>query len=259
MGTLVGSTLRDVLCTQFNGSTQYGFVDDPSWKADTQGAFYLWYRPTTVLSANGFKSFLSYGVQSGGNNSQLSFIQRWNPSVTINATYRSQPIPDINGRATNNGPTFRAYGDHIFAAGAWVLLGIESNGSAWQWTVNGVAIPSTYWTTEGQSNNGLWMGGISGGNHRLVVGAQFVANSVQMFDDNRTNELIYFRRPLTAGERTALYNGGVTRNPREVVAESDIGSWWQMGDADDTNALILDRVGSNNLTLVATPSIVAFP
>jgi hypothetical protein len=257
MGTLIGSTLRDVLCTEFNGSTQYGYVDNPTWKADTQGAFYLWYRPATVLSATGGKMFVSYGVKDAGNNSQLSFVQRWNNNIGILAPYNSQPIPDALGRPTHNGTIARAYGNHIFAATTWVLLGIESNGSTWTWTLNGVAIGGTGWL--GASNTGLWLGGVSGSDHRLAVGAQFVANAVMSYDNNRTNELIYFRRPLTSGERTALYNGGVPRNPREVVAESDIGSWWQMGDADDTNALILDRVGSNNITLVNTPSIVAFP
>jgi hypothetical protein len=259
MGTLIGSTLRDVLCTEFAGSPEYGYVDNPSWKGDNVGAFYLWYRPTTVLSSVAAKEFLGYGVKDAANNSRLALSQRYNSSATINATYRSQPIPDINGRATHMGPIFRAYGNHIFAATTWGLLGLESNGTSWTWTWNGVSIGGTYWTVEGNSNNGLWMGGISGSDHRLIVGAQFTANVVSGNDDNRTNELIYFRRPLTTQERLDLYNGGVPRNPREVVAGSDIGSWWQMGDANDTNALIYDRVGSNDLILVNTPSIVAFP
>jgi hypothetical protein len=258
MGTLIGSTLRDVLCTEFNGSTQYGYVDNPTWKGDTQGCFALWYRPTTVLAAGGAKVVVSYGVKDAGNNSLFRIEQRHNASVLISPTYRNRPIASVIARTTNAGVINSAYGDHIFTAATWVLWVVQSNGSAWTHYINGVSVGGTNWIPS-SANTGDWLGDISGSDHRLTVGAGFSSNALSAYDDNRTNELIYFRRPLTSGEQTSLYNGGTPRNPREVVTGSDIGSWWQMGDANDTNALIYDRVGSNDLILVNTPSIVAFP
>jgi hypothetical protein len=245
---IVGSQFQDLKATEFNGIDQYAFVDDPTWKADTQGAFYWWYRPTTVLSSMANQTIVGYGVRDAANNSMLRFLQRWNSDASIASPYRNQPIPDVFGNTTHNGTTLRTYGNHIFTAATWGLLGIESNGAQWTWTWNGVSIGGTAW--QGSVNNGRWLGNISGTAHRLAVGCAFLSNAPISYNNNRTNELLYFRRPLTTAERTALYNGGTPTNPRRVVPVADIGSHWRMGESRDNSTTIFDEIGSNNLTLV---------
>jgi hypothetical protein len=257
MGTIVGSQFLDQFALETNGSTQYAFCDNPSFKADTQGAFAFWYRPTTVLSSTGVKSLISYGVKDAGNNSQLTFLQRWNVSTTIGIPYRSNPIPDIVGRATHNGTIDRAYGQHVFTAAQWGLLGVQSNGSAWEWFWNGASIGGV--PALAGLNTGLWLGGISGSDHRLVIGSQFTANVDMNFSDQRSNEVLYFNRPLTSGEWTALYNGGVPRNPHRIPSLwPDCKLWLRCGDSRDNSTTMFDESGNgNDFTLVASPSYVA--
>ena len=249
MGTVIAkSRFRDALCASFNGTDEYCYVNNPSFKSDTQGAFAFWYRPTTVLSAAGFRGVIGYGVLSGSNNSQLSLLQRYNGGASINATYRNKPIPDILCVPTNAGTAARAYGNHIFVSGDWVHWVFQSNGSSWTHYINGVSVGGTAWS--GASNTGDWLGDISGSDHRLSFGSQFVSNAPSGYSDQRQNEAIYVNRPLTGAEVTWLYNGGVPRNPLRGGFGADLKSWWRFGDSRDDATTIYDEVGSNNLTLV---------
>lgn len=247
MGTLIGSTFRDALCAEFNNgvSNEYAYVDAPSFGADTQGSFAIWYRPRVVLTSEAFRGLISYGV-NGASNAQLTIAQRWNTSAAINATYRSQPIPDVIHRATNGGTVNRAYGNHIFNAAAWVHWVCQSNGTAWEHWINGSSVGATAWSG---ANTGDWLGDVSGG-QRLVFGSQWVNNAGAYHSDARVNECQYFNRPLTSGEVSWLYNGGAPRNPHRGGFGTDLKSWWRFGDSRDSATTIYDEIGSNHLTLV---------
>lgn len=246
--TIPGSQFVSRKATQYNGVDEYGYVDDPSFKSDTQGAFAFWYTPTTVLSAVDVRSMLSYGVKAAGNNAQLTLAQRYNTSTTINATYRSQPIPDVLCRTGNNTTIRRAYGNHIFTAGVKVLWVFESDGTTWKHWINGVDVGGTGWNSN--TNTGDWLGDISGASHRLAFGAQFVSNAPAMYDPCKQDEGMYFNRPLTSGEHTWLYHGGEPRNPLRGGFGSDLTSLWRMGESRDNATTIFDEIGSNNITLV---------
>jgi hypothetical protein len=247
---IVGDKLLDQFALNIPGVDQYAFVDNPSFKTDTIGTFAMRIRFTTVLTGVAIRGILSYGVKDAGNNSQLTFVQRWNSDSGIAIPYRSNPFPDVIGRPTHNGTIARAYGNNVFTAGAWGLLGIQSNGSAWQWLWNGSSIGATAWL--GAANTGLWLGGISGTNHRLALGAQFVSNAPAIFSDQRSNEVMYFNRLLTSGEWTWLHNGGVPRNPHgDPALMSACRMWLRCGDSRDNGTTLFDESGyGNDATLV---------
>lgn len=240
------SQFIDALCADFNGTDEYAWINDPSFKADTQGCFAFWYRPTTVLAASGFETVIGYGVRSAGNDSMLTFRQRYNGSTSIAATWRNRPIPDINERMTHGGTTNLVYGQHIFSAGAWRHVVWQSNGSAYALYIDGSLVTVAAWSST--TNTGNWLGDMSGTNHRLAFGAHFQANAPLQYNDCRLNECIYLSRPLTGSEVTELYNSGVTRNVRRVSFAADIVSWWRFGDSRDDATTIYDEIGSNHLT-----------
>lgn len=247
MGTLIGSKLLNLKAFQTNGADERAYINNPSFKTDTQGAFAFWYKPTTVLSATALKPSVSYGVRDVGNDSLLQFVQRWNANPGILAPYNSQTIPEVLARKTNGGTNNAAYGNHIFVAGAWVLWVVQSNGTAWTHYINGSSVGSTAWSG---TNTGDWLGDVSGSDHRLAFGCRFRSNVADYFDDACFNEGIYVQRPLTSGEITKLYNGGTPINPRRANLGSDLISHWRFGDSRDDATTIYDEIGSNNLTLV---------
>lgn len=245
---IISSSARfsDTKGTQFNGTDEYAYVDNPSFKSDAQGCFIIWYRPTTVLSTITTEGVIGYGVKDVSNDSSWALCQRYNNSGTINVTYRSKPIPDAFSRKTNGGTISRAYGNHIFVAGTRVLWVINSNGSTWQHGINGSLITTSAWN--GLLNSGDWLGDISGSDHRLVFGGFFQSNALTFPNDNISDEVMYMSRPITSGELTELYNSGVSKSVRSLSFRADIVSYWRMGDRDDGQ--IRDRIGSNHLTLV---------
>jgi hypothetical protein len=250
MGTLIGSTFLDSFCADFNGIDEYVYVDDPSFKADNAGAFSLWYQPTTVLAAAGVESFVGYGVQSGANNSVFEF------SIRRNVTLGTGTFLEVLQRLTNAG-TLRIYiGTTALSAGTWYHLVFQSDGTTTQVYINGVLETlilrsGSVGNTSNTTNNGEWLGDISGANHRMTFGARFFTNAPSSYNDNRTNECIYLSRVLTSGEITDLYNGGVPNNPYRVLgSDPDWKSWWRFGDSRDDATTIYDEIGSNDLTLV---------
>lgn len=245
---IVGSSFLDEKATSFNGVDQYAYCDNPSFKGDTQGAFLFRYRPTTVLSSQGARAILGMGVRSALNNSIFLLIHRWNNSLAISTPYRSNPIPDISCRSVNAGAVSSGYGNHIYSAATWISQITQSDGTAYKHYIEGADVGGIGWQQDG--NTGDWLGDVSGSDHRLVIGAQFISNGVQNFSDHRHNEMLYVNRPLTSGEAMEWHNGGTPRNPHGLSFIDDIVSWWRMGDSRDDGTTIYDEIGSNDLTLV---------
>jgi hypothetical protein len=246
---IVGDKLLDQYALNIPGVDQYAFVDNPSFKSNTQGAFLFRYRPTSGFSSNGVRGVIGYGVKSAGNDSLFQIVTRRNSSTAINATYRNQMIPDAVSRSSHGGSIATGYGVHIFSVSTWCSWICQSNGSAYKHYINGVDVGATAWIAGG-TNNGDWFGDISGTDHRMTVGSQFTSNAPLAYSDHRHNEMIYVNRPLTAGEATLWHNGGVTSNPHRLSFRADIVSWWRMGDSRDDATTIYDEIGSNHLTLV---------
>ena len=243
MGSLIGSTFRDTLAAQFNGIDEYMYVDNPTFKTDTQGAISIWLRPATIFSANNTSPFISYGVKDAGNNSRLFFAKRRAGVSTSNNTRF-----EISTRLTHNGTINSYRGATDISAGTLYHIIFQSNGSVHTLYLNGVL--ETLNIALG-SNNGAWFGNISGSDHRLAFGCYFNSNAASLYNDCKENECIYVNRVLTGAEITALYNGGTPRNPHRITTlGSDLKSWWRFGDSRDDATTVYDEIGSNNLTLV---------
>ena len=249
MGSLIGSSFRNALAMRLNGTTQYGWVDNPTFKADTSGCFSFWIKLNAVFAANGGQAIIGYGVNDGANDAVFLIAVR-RTTATGTGTYLG-----INTRTTHGGTNNGVSGTTTpLAAGAWTYCEIETNGTTWSMRVNGVTQTITAWTG---SNTGDWLGDISGSDHRLVVGISYNSNAIGTpFFAGVLDEISYFDRTLTGPESTLLYNGGTPTNPHRVQFGSAWKSWWRCGDSRDTNAILYDEIGTNNITLVNTPTFV---
>lgn len=248
MGTLIGSTFRNALCAQFNGVDEYAYCDDPSFKADTAGAWSFWVKLDAVFGSDDTDFIFGYGVRSGANNSLFHIGPRRIPS-TGTSTYMSLVQRSTNGGTTNgySGTTT------ALSAGIWHHIVVQSNGTAWSMWVDGVSQTMTQWYTIGGSNNGNWYGDVSGTAHRLTVGVQYASNAIgSNFYAGLLDEVTYLSgRIFTAGEVASLYNSGTRTNPRKLASiQADLETWYRLGDSRDTGSTIYDEIGSDNLTTV---------
>lgn len=242
MGTLIGSAFRDALCADFNGTDEYAYCDDPSWKSDTAGAFAIRMRADTLLGANGSRMLIGFGVRDAGNNSQLNVLRQFRSPGTSN-----QNRVFTLARITAGGPGNSVTGGTALSATTWYSVVVQSNGSAWSIYLNAAAETLTV----GGSNTGDWLGDLSGTDHRLNFGSAFISNAPSNYFDGRLNECIYVGgRALTGAEITEWHNAGVPKNPHRLSFRADIDSWWRFGDSRDSATTIYDEIGSNHLTLV---------
>lgn len=241
-GCLPGNPFRDALCADFNGTDEYAYKDDPSWKSDTAGAFAIRMRADTLLGANGYRNIIAMGVNSGANASRMSIHQRRSASTS------SQNRVALFHMGTHGGTQNLVHGNTALAATTWYSIVAQTTGSSWSLYLNG---SSESTTIEANSNTGDWLGDLSGSSHRLVFGTTWNANAPSNYFDGRLNECIYVGgRVLTGAEITEWHNAGVTRNPHRLSFRGDIDSWWRFGDNRDSATTIYDEVGSNHLTLV---------
>ena len=247
MGALIGSAFRNALCSDFNGTDEYMYRDDPSFKSDTAGAWSFWVKMDAVFAVAATDFVIGYGVKSGANNSVFHLGPR-RVTATGTPTYMS-----ITHRATNGG-TINGYSGTTTAltAGAWTHVVVQSNGTAWSMWINGVSQTLTLWASGG-SNTGDWYGDVSGTGHRLAVGVQYASNAIgSNFYAGLLDEVVYLSgRVFTSGEVASLYNSGTRTNPHRIASiQSDIRVWWRMGDSRDSATTVFDESGSNNLTMV---------
>ena len=249
MGTLIGSTFRNTLALQTNGTTQYAYIDNPSWKADTSGAISFWTTIPSLLGANGSKIMLGYGANDAANNAMWSFRQVRNSGLPTTNNYLAIIVRNPHAGTVN----YLAATTTPLVAGTRYHVVVSSNGSAASIWINGVA--QTITTLVG-SNLGTWFGHIAGANHRFTVGCGWIANAALIFYGGKTDEINYFDRALTAGEITSLYNGGTPVNPHRFDFISACQMWLRCGDSRDDATTLYDEVGSNNFTLVGSPSYV---
>lgn len=248
MGTLIGSTFRNALCAQFNGVDERAYRDDPSFKADTAGAWSFWVKLDAVFAVNDADFIFGYGVRSGSNNS-LFHIGPRRIASTGTSTYMS-----LVQSSTNGGQIHGVSGTTTPLGTGWTHVVVQSNGTAWSMWINGVSQTMTIWYTIGTPlNNGNWYGDVSGTDHRFTVGVQYVSNAIGAnFYAGLLDEVTYLSgRVFTSGEVASLYNSGTRTNPRKLASiQADLETWWRMGDSRDNATTIYDEIGSNNLTLV---------
>lgn len=248
MGSLIApSSFLNQKCADFNGTDEYMYLDDPSFKADTAGAWSFWVKLDAVFGSDDTDFIFGYGVRSGANNSRFQIGPR-RIALTGTSTYMAVlQVPTNGGIISGYSGTTTA-----LSAGAWTHVVVQSNGTAWSMWINGVSQTMTQWGGTG-SNNGNWYGDVSGADHRLTVGVQYLSNAIGAnFYAGLLDEVTYLSgRIFTAGEVASLYNSGTRTNPRKLASiQADLETWYRMGDSRDDATTVFDEVGSNDLTLV---------
>ena len=249
MGSLIGSSFRNALAMRLNGTTQYGWVDNPTFKGNTTGCFSFWFKLDALFGSNNVDTLFSMGVNDGANDSTIIIGPR-RLTATGSGTYMNIVTRTTNG-GTNNGVIGTTT---PLVAGAWMYCEVESNGTAWAMRINNVTQTLTAFSG---SNTGDWLGDISGSDHKLVIGNNYNTNALgTSWYAGVLDEICYINRTLTGPESTLLYNAGVPRNPYRAQFGSAWKSWWRCGDSRDTNAILYDEIGTNNIALVNTPTFV---
>ncbi len=234
---------------RLNGTTQYGYVNNPTFKTNTSGCFSFWFKLDALFGANGFQTIIGYGVNNGANDSTITIGPR-RITTTGSGTYMNIVTRTTNG-GTNNGVIGTTT---PLVAGAWMYCEVESNGTAWAMRINNITQTLTAFIG---SNTGDWLGDISGSDHKLLIGNNYNANTLgTSWFAGVLDEINYFNRTMTGPESTLLYNGGTPRNVSRIGLGTALKEWWRMGDRGDTTSNIIGRINANNLALVNTPTLV---
>ena len=237
-------TFDNSLAAAFNGTSTGAFMDDPSFKTDTQGSISMWSRATTVLSSAGLKVMMGYHEIHPTNGRQLQFSQRYNAGTPVRA---NTPIPStfvrpVIGTSQDNG----LVGDVLIVAGAMTHWLLQSNGTNKTFYINGVNVGTVNWFGAEAPDN-QWFGNIGGTTHRLSFGVRYIGGSTyQDWNDCTMGQVTYVNRPRTPAEITAEYNGGNPRNPLGLGYGTSLKSYWPM------NGNLLDVIGPNSLSPIGS-------
>ena len=246
MGTLIGSTFRNTLALHANGTSQYAQASSVSFRNDTLGTISLWVRFTTVPTSRSFKSIFAIGSTVGGNFSRFYVGIRWNsgagslPRICVGSAHPTQStwITDAVGSTT-------------LSAGVWYHVVVRSDGVVY---VNNVLQTMTTWLVANGPLPG-WFNSVTSATYNVTIAAR-QDTTVSQFLDARVDEITYYNTALNPAEVLVLYNGGTPVNPHRFDFISACQMWLRCGDSRDDATTLYDEIGSNDFTLVGSPSYV---
>ena len=241
-GAIASARFLDQYAIQFNGSTQYAYIDNPSFAGNTQGCFAFRLTPIVLPTLGSRSGIIGFAPNTAGNDSFFWISQRYS-----SAPFGSFPRLELGTRKVNGGAFDLLDGSSTLVAGATISVVVQSNGTTSFLYINGVA--QTVSRISG-SNAGNWLGDISGATKRLTFGCEWFNNALLNPGNEKMNNALYVSRTLTGPEITEWHNGGTPNNPNRLSFRPDIVSSWRF----ENN--LLDSIGTNHLTPVGSPTYV---
>lgn len=184
----------------FDGSSQFAYINGPSYGTDSAGTIIFDYEAKSLLGANGAKVIIGINDATNGSNDALFLIsQRRNTGYGNNGNHF-----DITYRPTSGGTVYTGgAGGHNVATGTVYRVAITSQVKIY---VDKVDQSLTAWTSTALPSN-IWLGSPSlAGGRALAVGANYRGGSVLKYNDCYINNLVIYDRVLTSSEVSEEYD-----------------------------------------------------
>lgn len=236
MGMIIGSRFRNALCVQFNGVDESLTLTNPSFGNDSLGTAALWWRPDSLLTANGSRAIWSFVDPGTG---EFFAVRQFRGTTTAN----QNRIQILN----TSSPIGNWHGNTALAASTWYSIVLTSDSSSWSLYVNG-SLQSL--TNISGSNSGNWLADIPGGSNRVMRFAAQGSATPAQFCPCRIDEITIWGNAWSAGDVAEWHNAGVPRNPHRLSFASSLREWWRCGDSRDTGATIYGEYANNDLSTV---------
>ena len=244
---VASARFRNLKRVNFSPS-QSGLINAPSWQNDTQGTIFFELELPTVWAAAGTDGIISMGSTTS-DNSRFFIAHRWQAG---GAGYNNLPKIEISTRS-NGGTISQLLSTLTLVAGTKYKCAIRGNGSAKKLYINGV--PNALNVNSG-TNNGDWFNVVTNAK-RIAYGTIYIAGAAPVNNHAvRMDQIWYISGyACTDAEVLEFYNNG---NPRAVSFANRMpgGSFFSCGDRD-SQSIMYDRVGSNNMSLISMPTYIA--
>ena len=240
MGTIVGPLIQAM---HLDGSTQYAWKADPTFKDDSAGGISFWFRLTATLAADGAMIIFSMGdagAKVGTYGKSISFGLRRNTALGTGTFLDILSIP------SGSSPTYDKAGSTPLSAGVWYNAISGSDGKIY---LNGVEETYQYWT--GHFTSG-WFNSFTATNKDLAVGASRKAGSTAAFFGGDLMNVNYLPgRSFTSTEAAEIYAAGMSAPPSSLSMYASLAPIWTFNG--NTN----DLLNVENLTAVASPTYIS--
>jgi hypothetical protein len=241
--TKIWPSYTDAKALHLDGTSQYVWKADPSFKDDSAGSFAVWIRINTLLTTDmsmALCSLADAGTQVGSFGKSIAFDVRRNAGYGNGNNYL-----DITFIPDGSNPTEKS-GSTPLTADTWMHVYFDSDGKI---CLNGVEETYQYWSTHHFTAG--WFSDSVSANKDFAIGARRVPGSAVNFADVDFNNWCYYSRALTFTE-VELLAADMSVDPAlaaPTAASALVSRWDFEGNANDA-------IGSNNATEVDSPIYV---
>ncbi len=239
MGTIVGPLIQAM---HLDGTSQYAWKANPTFKNDSAGGISLWVRANSLLSSYGTTGIVTMADSAGGATKFMSFDLRRNsgfPSST--STYIG--ITDFHAGS----PVAYGYSPTAISASAWLNAIFGSDGSLY---INGSL--QTLIKPIGLLLGAGWYNSISAANKDFAIGARRLAGVASNFSAIDIMNVNYLPgRSFTSTEAAEIYAAGKCADPSTLSMYASLAPIYTFNG--NTN----DLLNVENLTAVASPTYIS--
>lgn len=227
---------------QYDGSSQYGYKTNPSFRTDTAGAFSFWFRlPELLPSPGNIPLFRLVSEDSGSDAGYFFVVRRHSGYADPTENYL-----DIVYRGTDGATPIAKSGSTALAANSWYNAVTDSAGKIY---VNSAEEVYQRWNLSFPLYTTGWFGGVTATNKAAVIASNRLAGVVTNYGKVDVNDMIYLPgRVFTSTEVSEIYSKGMGADFESLSMYSELASVWPFdGDGNDIK-------GSNSLTMVGSPT-----